>query len=107
MTYCIILVTCSDEKEADFLSKKLIDQRLAACVQTNPITSLYTWDNRICKDKEIRLTIKTRTKLFPDVEQVILEHHSYEVPQIVQIPIENGFQPYLDWISDCTSSDLK
>lgn len=103
MEYCIIMTTCPDDKEASALASKLVKERLAACVQLCPIKSYYSWKDEQHSDAEIRLVIKTRTKLYESVERFILLHHSYDVPQIVQIPITDGSDQYLDWIDENTS----
>ena len=103
MEYCIILTTCPNNEEANTLASKLIKEKLAACVQLSPITSYYTWKGDIHTDPEVRLLIKTRTKLYELVEQLIKKHHSYEVPQIVQLPIMDGSDEYLDWIDESTT----
>ena len=102
MAYCIILTTCPNNEEANTLASKLINKKLAACVQLSSITSYYTWKGDIHTDPEIRLLIKTRARLYESVEQFIKQHHSYEVPQIVQIPIMDGSAEYLDWIDENT-----
>ncbi len=102
MEYCIILTTCPDETEADKLASKLIKEKLAACVQLTPIKSYYTWKNEQHIDPEIKLVIKTRSKLYESVEQFIKKHHSYDVPQIVQVIINEGSDQYLDWIDENT-----
>ena len=102
MEYCIILTTCPDNKEAKTLASKLIKEKLAACVQLSPITSYYTWKGDTHTDPEVRLLIKTRARLYGLVEQFIKQNHSYEVPQIVQITINDGSDEYLDWIDENT-----
>ncbi len=104
MEYCIILTTCPDNKEAKSLASRLVKEKLAACVQLSPITSYYTWKNEPHADSEIRLLIKTRTRLYESVEQFIKRHHSYEVPQIVQIPIKDGSDEYFDWVDENTKN---
>ena len=102
MTYCMVLVTCPDEAEAGKLAESIVSGRLAACVQIHPVTSVYTWDGRTEVEKEHRLVIKTRASVYPALEQFIVEHHSYEVPQIVRAPIEGGLDAYLGWIDENT-----
>ena len=101
--YCIILTTCPDSEEANQLASKLIEQKLAACVQLSQIKSYYYWDNSTHADPEIKLLIKTRSTLYETVEKFIKKHHSYEVPQIVQIPVMKGYEEYLDWIDENTT----
>ncbi|MBU1345007.1 MAG: divalent-cation tolerance protein CutA [Proteobacteria bacterium] len=103
MEYCIILTTCPNDKEAEMLASSLIEKKLAACVQMEPITSYYTWENALHIETELKLTIKTRTRLYESVEKFIKENHSYEVPQILQIPIVDGLDEYLDWIDENTT----
>jgi periplasmic divalent cation tolerance protein len=102
MDYAIILTTCPNEKEARDLASKLISKKLAACVQLSGIESFYTWKSKVCIDPEFRLTIKTKTRLFEQVERFIKRHHTYEVPQIVMVPIIDGSEDYLDWIDENT-----
>ena len=68
---------------------------MAACIQLSRITSYYTWKEETCIEPEIRLVIKTRTKLYESVEQFIKKNHSYDAPQIIQTPITDGSDDYL------------
>ncbi len=102
MSYCMILVTCSNESDARQLASGLVKSKMAACVQIHPVTSIYTWENQVQTDPEFRLMIKTKSSIYNEVEAFILEHHDYEVPQIVQVPIEAGLTSYLNWIDENT-----
>ncbi len=102
MSYCMILVTCSNESDARQLASDLVKSKMAACVQIHPVTSIYTWEDQVHTDPEFRLMIKTKSSIYSAVEAFILEHHDYEVPQIVQVPIEAGLTAYLSWIDDNT-----
>ncbi|MFN2357621.1 MAG: divalent-cation tolerance protein CutA [Desulfotignum sp.] len=104
MSYCMVLVTCGSETEAKELASEIVAKKLAACVQMNPVVSIYTWDNQVQTENETRLVIKTRTSLYPDLEAFILAHHDYEVPQILQVPITKGLPAFLDWIDQTTGS---
>ncbi|CCK81754.1 MULTISPECIES: divalent-cation tolerance protein CutA [Desulfobacula] len=103
MEYCIVLTTCPNNNEAKTLASKLIKEKLAACVQLSSITSYYTWKGDMHNETEIRLIIKTRSRLYETIEQFIQKNHSYDVPQIVQIPINDGSDEYLDWIDENTT----
>jgi periplasmic divalent cation tolerance protein len=72
-------------------------------VQRFPITSVYTWRGQVVEDPEWLLVIKTRADRFHDVERFVREHHSYEVPQMVMVPITAGHAPYLAWIDEHTA----
>ena len=80
----------------------IIRQRLAACVQVLPIKSYYTWQGKLNIENEILLLIKCKRTAFDEIEKCIKENHSYEVPEIVMVPIEMGSKEYLDWIKSVT-----
>ena len=99
-SFCVILSTTDSPAEADSLAEMLVTSKLAACVQIIPITSIYTWEEVLNKDSEYLMLIKTRAELYPKVEAAILEHHSYETPEIIQLPVASGSSGYLSWIDD-------
>jgi periplasmic divalent cation tolerance protein len=95
----LILTTTSSKNEADLIASKLVAQKLAACVQINgPIESVYEWDGKLEKSQEWQLFIKTKKTLFQDIEKEIKALHSYDVPEIVSIDIENASKEYGDWV---------
>jgi periplasmic divalent cation tolerance protein len=75
---------------------------LAACVQIQQIESFYAWVDNIEHGNEHLLAIKTKATLFEDLSRFILQNHDYHIPEIVQIPIEKGSGPYLEWIEAAT-----
>ena len=100
----LVLCTCPDEASADRLCERLLDQRLAACISQLPgLTSVYRWQGKIERAREIQLIIKSRVELFEPLRQCILAHHPYEVPEILALPASQGHQPYLDWLREETS----
>ena len=99
---CVILTTVGDKDEADRLAELLVSRKLAACVQITPVSSVYTWKGALQKESEHLLLIKTATRRYDEVQAAIRENHSYEVPEIVQLPVERGLPAYLDWISTGT-----
>ena len=103
-SYCVILSTTGSREEADRLAELLVSQKLAACVQISAISSVYMWQGELHKDAEFLLLIKTAASRYAEIEAAIVKNHSYEVPEIVQLPIENGLPAYLEWISENTSS---
>ena len=100
--YSIIITTFADKDSAKKTAKLLIERRLAACVQMFPIESVYLWKNEICDENETVLFLKSKTALFDNITAEIREIHTYEVPEIIQIPITGGLPEYLKWIDDCT-----
>jgi periplasmic divalent cation tolerance protein len=101
---CMVLATCPDRDEARLLAKGLIDGQLAACVQLSEVESFYRWKEKTCIDPEVRLVIKTLNRLTGRVEQFIKAHHSYDLPQIVQVPIIGGSDEFLGWIKTSTDT---
>uniref|UniRef100_UPI004056AB4B divalent-cation tolerance protein CutA n=1 Tax=Candidatus Electronema sp. TaxID=2698783 RepID=UPI004056AB4B len=105
-SYCIVITTFSDDKNGTDIITALLDKRLAACVQVMPIQSWYHWRGTICRTSEKLLLIKTLPSLFPQVQEAILAHHAYELPEIIQVPITDGLPGYLKWISkECAQPD--
>lgn len=96
--YCLVLTTYADEENGKKIIDALLSQRLAACVQVMPIQSYYHWQGEIAHDKEQLLLIKTKIALYPEVEETIIAHHAYELPELIQVPIASGFAGYLNWI---------
>ncbi|NMC45809.1 MAG: divalent-cation tolerance protein CutA [Chloroflexi bacterium] len=103
--YAVILTTVADQTQAQELAALLVEQRWAACVQMLPIHSCYRWKEQVMKDEEILLLIKTRAHLYEKVEAFIKEHHRYEVPEIIQLPVQQGFAPYLNWVTANTKGE--
>ncbi len=99
---CVVLTTCGSEEEAARIARRLLDRRLAACVQEVEIKSRYWWQGRKTEEPERLLLVKTRRELYPQVESAILEAHRYEVPEVLCIPVEAGSRGYLDWILEST-----
>ena len=102
MKYCMVIVTCPNEADAKILASDMVTKKLAACVQLNPVTSIYTWQGKVHTDPEIRMIIKTTTLRCDALEKFITAHHGYEVPQIIMIPFDKGLESYLGWIDETT-----
>ncbi len=101
-SYCVIFSTTGSREQAEALAELLVTSRLAACVQVSAISSLYTWKGELHREPEHLLMIKTCADRYDAVEAVILEHHTDEVPEIVQVPIERGLPAYLEWVTQNT-----
>lgn len=99
-----IQVTCSRSEEADAIADLLVERRLAACVQQVTIRSTYRWEGSVEHDDEILLLVKTTRARYRDVEAVVREQHSYDVPAITCVGIVAGSADYLAWIDDETAS---
>lgn len=102
MDYDFLLIFCTcpnDNKTAKILSNKIINKKLAACVnKIKDINSIYFWENKINEDKEELLLIKTTSKNFEQLKELILKEHPYDCPEIIAIPIIYGSKTYLNWL---------
>ncbi len=97
----LVLCTCPDNNVAEALALALVERKLAACVNiTGSIQSIYRWEDKINKDKEVLLLIKTTQKAWKLLEQTLLELHPYDVPEIIALPIVAGSQDYLSWVGE-------
>jgi periplasmic divalent cation tolerance protein len=96
--YCVVLTTFSKEETGEKIISSLLTKKLAACIQVQKISSYYWWNGHVANDPESLLFIKTKCNLYEEVEKDILTNHDYEVPEIIKLPIENGFLGYLNWM---------
>lgn len=96
--YIMITTTFDNEEEANKIINLLLKKRLVSCCQLSNITSSYHWKGNIEHVDEILLQMKSKKELFKEIEQVILDNHSYETPQIIAYDIVDGYKEYLDWI---------
>jgi periplasmic divalent cation tolerance protein len=98
--YIIILVTTKDKQEAEKITQSLLKERLIACANiVNPVTSIFYWSGKIDKAEECLIVMKSRTDLFTQVAEHVKGLHSYEVPEILALPIVDASKAYLDWMS--------
>lgn len=99
---CVVMTTCPSNDEATSIAKMLLDRQLAACIQVADITSHYTWQGKQTMEAEKLLLIKTRLGLYPKVQAAILAAHSYEVPEVLCLPVRDGSPAYLGWMRAVT-----
>jgi periplasmic divalent cation tolerance protein len=102
-TFSMVITTCGSKSDAEEIATALLAQQLAACIQVFPITSYYTWKGEQAIDDEQVLFIKSKSDLYPQIEGAIRQHHKYEVPEIIQVPITNGLPAYLSWINEVSA----
>ncbi len=102
--YGVVLVTAASRQEAEVIATSLVQSQLAACVSLLPIHSVYSWQGELHQEQEWQLLIKTDLAQFQTLETKIRELHSYEVPEIIALPIVSGSQSYLQWLSEQVKS---
>lgn len=102
----VVLITVGDPEEARKIADALVDRRKAACVNIVPqVTSIFRWEGNIEDEKESLLVVKTRAELFPELKALVSGIHSYEVPEIIALPIVDGNAEYLEWIGTETEAE--
>jgi periplasmic divalent cation tolerance protein len=102
--YVLIFVTTGTAAEAERIATTLVSERLAACVNiVNPIRSIYRWQGVVSDDQEWLLLIKARAADFAALEAKVRTLHSYQVPEIIALPIIAGSEAYLHWLQSETA----
>ena len=95
----IVLVTCPTTRHAHTIARELIRQHRAACVNILPgVTSLFRWQGRVDQAREALLIVKTPSKQFEPLRQLVCSLHPYEVPEVIAFPLRYAHQPYLKWL---------
>jgi periplasmic divalent cation tolerance protein len=98
--YIQVMTTAASRPDAQRIAQVLVEQRLAGCVQIiGPIFSTYWWDDKVEQNEEFLCLIKTEAALYDRVAAAVTAAHPYDVPEILAIPIVNGSQSYLGWLS--------
>jgi periplasmic divalent cation tolerance protein len=95
---CVVMTTVSNKEQAEKLARAILGARLAACVQVQEITSYYWWDEKINREPEQLLYLKTTSDKYQELEAWLAANHSYDTPEILQLPVQAGFAKYLDWM---------
>jgi periplasmic divalent cation tolerance protein len=104
MTNIVVFMTTSTKQEAQKIVRSLLDKHLIACANIlGPVGSQFWWQGKIDKAKEFLVLMKSNEKLFEKLSKTIKEMHSYEVPEILALPIVKGWAPYLEWLTETLS----
>jgi periplasmic divalent cation tolerance protein len=96
--YCIVSTTTDTKENASIISKTLLEKKLIACAQQTTTQSSYRWQGKIIESDEILLQMKTKKSLFDHIKKEIKSLHTYEVPEIIMIPLLDANTFYLEWI---------
>ncbi|HEY3346663.1 MAG TPA: divalent-cation tolerance protein CutA [Nitrospirota bacterium] len=103
--YITVIVTTAGEDDAAKIGRTLVDEKLAACANiVKGIRSIYRYDGEVFDEPECMMIIKTVAANFDAVEKRVRELHSYEVPEVIALPILNGSVPYLGWLKENTAA---
>ena len=100
----VVMVTASSEEEAEAIGKQIVEEGLAACVNRLPgLRSIFVWQGELCDECEVLLIMKSQRSYVRRIVQRVKELHSYEVPEIIALPIIGGSEDYLKWIEESLS----
>ena len=99
--HVMVLTTAGSDAQAEELARALVERRLAACVNiVNDVCSVYRWKGEVEREAEKLLLIKTSRGLFPKLRDALRELHSYELPEILMLPVLDGDPDYVKWLDD-------
>ncbi|GFO97262.1 divalent cation tolerance protein [groundwater metagenome] len=99
--FSIVYITAGSMDEAKSIGRVLVEERLAACVNIFPITSIFRWKDNIEEASEFVILVKTGTGKVKDIEKRVKQLHSYDVPCIISFKMDSGSEDYLEWIGKC------
>ncbi|MFB3764077.1 MAG: divalent-cation tolerance protein CutA [Methanotrichaceae archaeon] len=98
MTEFIIMLCTAPPGDADKIARALIEEKLAACVNVTQVRSYFVWNGRLSDEREELMIIKTEQRMSDKIKARIKELHTYELPEIIAIPIVGGDERYFEWI---------
>ncbi len=100
--YIIVMVTTASKQEAEKIAQRVLNERLIACANIiGPVSSLFHWSGKIEKAEEYLIFMKSRKDLFEKLAENVKALHSYQVPEIIVLPVIGGLKAYLDWLGSC------
>ncbi len=100
--HIIVIVTTASKQEAENITQNLLKEHLIACANiTSPVTSFFHWADKLEKAEEHLVFMKTRKDMFQKLAETVKSLHSYEVPEIIALPIVDGSEAYLAWLDSC------
>ena len=99
-----VFVTAPGKEAALALVRQVVEESLCACGNVIPnVTPVFRWDGKVKVEEEVLLILKTSSAKGPALIARVAELHTYEVPEVLSLRVEDGFGPYLDWVGECTS----
>ena len=101
-----VFVTAPERESALAIARQVVEESLAACGNVIPnVTSVFRWNGKVNEEEEVLLILKTSAVKSPALIARVAELHTYEVPEVLCLRVEDGFGPYLDWVAECTSTE--
>ncbi len=101
----LMLVTAANRQQAEHIGQALVEKQLIACCNiVSPVTSIFRWSGKICREEEVLLLLKTVSQNVAVLVKEIKKLHSYDVPEIIAVPVIAGAENYLDWVKSETKA---
>ena len=99
--YIVILITAPTQNEAEIIGKTLVERKLVACVNIIPkIRSIFWWEGKIEESSEVLIIAKSKSDLMKEIQETVKEKHSYDVPEVIALPVKSGLPQYCKWIDE-------
>ena len=96
----VVCTTVDSIKEARSISRILVEENLAACIQINQVRSIFEWEDEVDESLEFKLSIKTVADNYERIEEKLLEVHPYDLPEIISLPVMYAYGPYAEWVDN-------
>ena len=101
----MVFMTLPEAEVAGAIVRKLVEEKLVACGNVlSGVTSIYRWEGNVQQDDEVLVIMKTTAQAVAPLLERAAELHPYECPEILAIPVEEGYRPYMDWVKDCVAT---
>lgn len=106
MDEIVVLITTGSEEEGQGIASALVDQGAVACVNMVPgVRSIFRWEGKVAQEQEVLLIAKTVAGSFDRVASIVCANHSYQVPEIISLPIQQGNPDYLSWVREMSQGN--
>lgn len=102
----VIIFSTASAENAKVIARALVMDRIAACVNMTGVSSYYHWKGEFCEDNEVLMIIKTTDSMKARTMDMVRQLHTYELPEMIVIPVTGGFPPYLDWLKQEVREDI-
>ncbi len=102
--HLVVFVTATSTTQARRIARRLLQSKLAACVNMVPMESMFLWKGEIQEEEEVLMVIKTRAEAFDELMNAVKSMHTYDTPEVIAMPVVLGSREYLRWIDDEVTS---
>lgn len=103
----VAFMTAPNREEARLIARTVVEERLAACCNiAGAVESIYQWQGKVEEAEEVLVIIKTTRERFPDLQRRVTELHSYDIPELIAMPITEGLPGYLEWVGEVMNDEL-